>query len=131
MCFLVEGPRYTGAVSSGLLMTCRASERGHASVRFTSDHVEEMDMTVVALLRIIVCGMTVDAARACAYRIDLLPGCQSVTATGALQHDREQKDCNFLQTLSLHIVGDQPGLNAAAWRRANSAAEIGARPTNC
>ena len=26
---------------------------------------------------------------------------------------------------------DQPGVNAAAWRRANSAAEIGARPTNC
>ena len=26
---------------------------------------------------------------------------------------------------------DQPGVNGAAWRRANSAAEIGARPTNC
>ena len=85
---------HAGAVGVHRLMARPAVESSHAFVLRAANDIGKVAMPVISLLRIVGRGMTVDAARACEYRIDLLPGCQSVTATGALQHDREQKDCS-------------------------------------
>ena len=62
-----------GAVGVGLLMAACTIQPGHAFAFRAAHDVGKVTTPVVALLRVICGGVTVDAARVGQDRIDLLP----------------------------------------------------------
>jgi hypothetical protein len=54
---------YTGTVGISLLMTTRTIQSGHPFAFWTSNDIGEMTVAIIALLRVVGSGMTVDAAR--------------------------------------------------------------------
>src|SRR6185369_12492914 len=65
------------AVGIALLMTTHTVQAGYTESFRTAHDVREMPVTIVALLRIVGCGVTVDAARRDEYGVDLIPRCES------------------------------------------------------
>jgi len=66
--------RYARAVGVNFLMTTDATQRRHTSALSTAYDVCEVAMAIVALLRIVCGGVTVDAAWRNHDGINLLPG---------------------------------------------------------
>jgi len=54
---------YTGTVGICFLMTARTIQSDHALAVWTANDVCEMTVAIIALLRVVRCRMTVDAAR--------------------------------------------------------------------
>ena len=67
------------AVRIGLLVAGNTLKRRYAFTARTAQHVSEVRLSVIALLGIARSGVTVDASRTGQYRIDLLPGLETVT----------------------------------------------------
>ncbi len=70
------GAGNAGGVGVGLLVTAHALQRRDALAFRAPDHVGEMAMTIVPLLRVVRRRMAVDAARMRQDRVDLAPGRQ-------------------------------------------------------
>src|SRR5215472_1843992 len=107
--------RHPRAVGILLLMTAPAIEPRDPKTSRPANDVREMTVTIVTLLRVVCGSVTVDAARTGEHRIDLVPGGQSVSATGGRmtmtkrsgnQHQGSEctpeEDCNWAGWITLH-----------------------------
>src|SRR5260370_39376194 len=74
------------AVRVRRLMTGRTVQRDDTLVLRTADHVCDVTMSIVTLLRIVRCRVAIEASRRHHDRIDLLPGSEAAGSWGR-QHD--------------------------------------------
>ena len=75
-----------GAIRVRRLMTGRTIQRHDTLVLRAADHVRDVTMPIVTLLRIVRCRVAIEATRRHHDRIDPLPGGETIGSSGR-QHD--------------------------------------------
>ena len=81
----VHRSRHSGRVGVGRLMACTAVQANDACVARTTNDIEQMSVTIVALLRVLDGRMAVDTAWGADNRVHAVPCREAVDSRGRLR----------------------------------------------